>query len=117
MKNLIGLSLSACILDILKDRVHISNVNCIVSNTAFLSIEDAITYYTKPGFPWNGINQSVIKDLLVHLWPVILQPRLNDVDNIHSQENGMWINTIGHIHHIIEKGEVDHIIGDDNWHK
>ena len=83
-----GKSLSLCVLDILNEKVNIEDVDCIQTNTAFLSMESAINYYGKTY--WLEFDKEMVKKTISQLWDKVIQPRLNDPKYHHCINESIW---------------------------
>jgi hypothetical protein len=93
-KKFIGLSLSLCILDILRDKVDVAEISAIVTSTAFEDSNQAfLHYFTKY---WNEFDGVTVKMTLDKVWPIVCQPRLTAgmyVHRGHYVSKDIWLNT------------------------
>lgn len=94
VRNLIGLSLSFCMQDILKGNLAINQISGIITSTAFESPQHAFDYYYYPY--WSEIegDEEKVKQTLNKIWPLVFQPRfaVNDHKG-HMVGHGFWLNT------------------------
>jgi len=87
----LGLSLSFCIKDILEKKVNIDDVECIVSATAFNSMEEAFKMYIDSY--WSDYDNREVFITLSEIWPRVFQPRTAGTDEYcHTIANGCWLN-------------------------
>lgn len=91
-KIYIGLSLSFCMQDILRNVISKEDIILIVTSTRFDSWQDAFDHYFIPYWSQYADAQTV-KETLQAIWCLVHQPRLIDSENIgHSIANGFWFN-------------------------
>ncbi len=96
MKNYIGLSLSFCILSILKGNMNTNSIIAIISNTMLEYPEDAFRVYYHTY--WKDYPTEDVMNVLNDVWTIVFQPRLalNDPSyEGHSIANGIWVSTDG----------------------
>jgi len=91
-RNLIGLSLSLCMRDILQYDIDPRQIIIIVSATAFKTAEEVLENYYD-GY-WSNTPKAIVKDKLFGIWSQVSQPRLQVKDfRGHSVSKGHWLNT------------------------
>lgn len=94
IKRYIGLSLSLCMGDILDGKVDVNDIACIVTSTAFKSVDEAVEVYYDSY--WNTVPKVQVAYLLRGIWPIIAQPRLYSpvIHRGHMVCHGHWVDTI-----------------------
>ncbi len=89
-RRLIGLSLSWCIADILKGKVKVTDIVCIISNTAFGDVKQIKELYKDPY--WSEFDEEEVMTLLKSLRHIIYQPK-RDAGNTFRISKGHWYDT------------------------
>ena len=95
MRRYIGLSLSLCLKDILNGKIEVSEVSCIVTNTAFDTYLQAFNHYYSNY--WASYDEAVAFKTLLEVWPLVCQPRRQVGMAKHSGHyvnKGWWIDTL-----------------------
>jgi hypothetical protein len=92
-KDMIGLSLSFCVADILAGKVPVERVRFIVSGTKITDtavLEEVVSDYSKTH--WQGFDPADVSRLVSDLWfnHKIIQPRLISEDMCPNISNGHW---------------------------
>ena len=95
IRRYVGLSLSFCMQDILRNRVEVDKIAAIVTSTRFGSINEAFEQYFL--VYWSEYADDVTcKSALEAIWPLVCQPRVN-FDPIHHRghmiSHGFWLDT------------------------
>ena len=88
----IGLSLSYCIAEIIKDKVSIDDVAVIITNTRAVNREEFVKLCKqyKNTYWWHSPDLAENIALLLYNRGKIIQPRVDDPDYAH-QADSIWI--------------------------
>ena len=94
IKRYIGLSLPLCICDILDGKVDVNDIACIVTSTAFKSVDEAVEVYYDSY--WDTVPKVQVAYLLRGIWHIIAQPRIYSpvTHRGHMIGHGHWVDTI-----------------------
>ena len=81
--------------DISFAEVDVNDIACIVTSTAFKSVDEAVEVYYDSY--WNTVPKVQIAYLLRGIWHIIAQPRLYSpvIHRGHIISHGHWLDTIG----------------------
>jgi len=71
----IYISLTSALSDLGAGRVSIDDIDSVVSNTMFDTVDIAIEEYAKPGYRSTRMCEATV-EFINQLWPKIIQPRL-----------------------------------------
>ena len=101
IRRYIGLSLSFCMQDILRNRIYVDEISAIVTSTRFESLEEAFEHYFISYWSEYADDEKC-KDVLKAVWSLVCQPRLNfnlTQHKGHMISHGFWLDTYtGEIH-------------------
>ena len=91
-KLIIGLSLSFCVYDILRNKVNIEDISAIVTSTAFNNVDEVMSmYYESLWYKYAPYEH--VRAILIKIWPIVFQPRLvNPESRGHYISKGCWVN-------------------------
>lgn len=93
-KLIIGLSLSFCVRDILRNKVEISDISAIVTSTAFKDIDEAMNMYYEALW-YRYAPYEHVRAILIKIWPIVFQPRFSNPESRgHYISKGCWVNTM-----------------------
>ena len=96
IKRYIGLSMSFCVADILRNKIDPKQISCIITSTRFQTPEEAVEYYYQNYWSRFGYNKEDVLFVMRQLWQLIYQPRLvcePEEHCGHMLSHGHWLDT------------------------